>query len=38
LNDGGMFGAGGQGFQRVNVGCPRATLAQALERMAAVLG
>ena len=37
LNDGGMFGAGGQGFQRVNVGCPRATLAQALERMAAVL-
>lgn len=38
LNDGSMFGAGGQGFQRVNVGCPRATLAQALQRMAEELG
>jgi len=33
LNDGPMFGAGGQGFQRMNFGCPRKTLEEALERL-----
>jgi cysteine-S-conjugate beta-lyase len=37
LNDGQAFGRGGQGFVRLNFGCPRATLTQALERMAAAL-
>lgn len=31
LNDGAMFGQGGEGFMRLNVGCPRATLEKALE-------
>jgi cystathionine beta-lyase len=33
LNDGVAFGSGGEGFVRLNMGCRRATLAQALERM-----
>jgi cystathionine beta-lyase len=33
LNDGAAFGPGGEGFVRLNFGCPRTTLAQALERM-----
>jgi cystathionine beta-lyase len=33
LNDGATFGPGGEGFVRLNFGCPRATLVQALERM-----
>jgi len=33
LNDGADFGAGGEGFVRLNFGCPRATLTEALERM-----
>ena len=33
LNDGAMFGTAGVGFMRLNVGCPRATLLQALERL-----
>jgi len=33
LNDGRAFGPGGEGFVRLNFGCPRATLAEALERM-----
>jgi cystathionine beta-lyase len=33
LNEGAMFGAGGEGFVRLNFGCPRATLGEALERM-----
>ena len=37
LNDGCAFGAGGEGFVRLNFGCPRATLVEALERMACVL-
>ena len=37
LNDGAWFGPGGKGFVRLNFGCPRATLAQALERMAEAL-
>lgn len=37
LNDGATFGPGGEGFVRLNFGCPRATLAQALERMEGAL-
>ena len=33
LSDGAIFGAGGQGFVRLNFGCPRATLEEALQRM-----
>ncbi|MCC7354231.1 MAG: PatB family C-S lyase [Anaerolineae bacterium] len=33
LDDGARFGPGGEGFVRLNFGCPRATLAQALARM-----
>ena len=33
LNDGRMFGPGGEGFVRLNFGCPRALLTQGLERM-----
>ena len=37
LNDGLMFGPGGAGFARLNFGCPRSTLIEALERMARAL-
>ena len=37
LNDGEMFGQGGQGFMRMNAGCPRATLMQALEKLRSAL-
>jgi cystathionine beta-lyase len=37
LNDGVTFGRGGQGFVRLNFGCPRAILMQALERMSKAL-
>ena len=33
LNDGSTFGPGGEGFMRLNVGCPRATLTQAMEAL-----
>lgn len=33
LNDGAMFGPGGEGFMRLNVACPRTTLFDALERI-----
>ncbi len=33
LNDGAVFGQGGEGFVRLNFACPRATLQAALERM-----
>lgn len=35
LNDGSTFGAGGQGFVRLNFGCPRSTLMEALDAMEA---
>ena len=38
LNDGAMFGPGGEGFMRLNVGTPRAILAEALGRLKDVLG
>ena len=37
LNDGSTFGEGGEGFVRLNFGCPRATLTEGLERMRAAL-
>lgn len=33
LNQGAMFGKEGEGFMRLNIGCPRATLQQALEQL-----
>jgi len=33
LGDGNAFGRGGEGFVRLNFGCPRSMLAEALERM-----
>jgi len=37
LNDGATFGPGGEGFVRLNFGCPRAMLEQGLSRMRAAL-
>ena len=33
LNDGAIFGREGEGFMRLNVGCPRSVLAQALKQL-----
>lgn len=33
MNDGTMFGRGGEGFTRLNVGCPRSVLAEALGKI-----
>jgi cystathionine beta-lyase len=38
LNDGVSFGPGGAGFVRLNYGCPRPLLTEALERMRTALG
>lgn len=37
VNDGATFGAGGEGFVRLNFGCPRALLNEGLERMRVAL-
>jgi cystathionine beta-lyase len=37
MNDGATFGQGGEGFVRLNFACPRATLEEALGRMARAL-
>ena len=37
LNDGAMFGTGGEGFMRLNVGTPRSILRQALQQLAAAM-
>ncbi|MBX5190412.1 aminotransferase class I/II-fold pyridoxal phosphate-dependent enzyme [Rhizobium sp. NZLR3b] len=37
LYDGRVYGPGGEGFIRLNVGCPRSVLAEALGRMARAL-
>jgi cystathionine beta-lyase len=37
VNAGAAFGPGGEGFVRLNFGCPRALLAEALERMSTAL-
>lgn len=33
LNDGGRFGTGGDGWLRINIGCPRSVLIEALKRL-----
>lgn len=38
LNDGTMFGQGGDGFLRLNIACPRSVLEQAMGRLAAIVG
>jgi cysteine-S-conjugate beta-lyase len=38
LDEGPMFGRGGEGFQRLNLACPRGILTEALGRMEAALG
>jgi cystathionine beta-lyase len=37
LEEGRKFGRGGEGFQRLNLACPRATLHEALEKIAAAI-
>jgi len=37
FNDGKIFGRGGDGFVRINFGCPHSILAEALERMKGAL-
>jgi cysteine-S-conjugate beta-lyase len=37
FNDGATFGRGGQGFVRLNFGCPRSLLTEGLERMGTAL-
>ncbi len=38
LNDGTMFGKPGEGFMRLNVGCPRPILQKALQQLSVALG
>ena len=38
LDEGRKFGRGGEGFQRLNLACPRAILSDALERLVRTLG
>jgi len=38
LSEGCQYGPGGEGFARLNFGCPRAVLREALERLEAALG
>ena len=38
LNNGAIFGEGGRGFMRLNVACPKETLAEGLERIRGVFG
>lgn len=33
LNDGSMFGPGGEGYMRLNIGCPRSVLSSALDAL-----
>ena len=37
MNDGYLFGAGGSGFQRMNIACPRSVLEEALRRIEAAV-
>lgn len=38
LNDGTMFGKEGEGFMRLNIGCPRSILSKALESLKKAIG
>ena len=33
MNDGPTFGVGGEGFQRMNVACPKSIVAEAMQRI-----
>ena len=37
LDSGAIFGQVGEGFERINVACPRATIKEALDRLKAVI-
>ena len=37
FDEGQKFGQGGEGFQRINLACPRSTLAEAIKRLTSVL-
>ena len=37
LDSGAMFGPDGEGFERVNIACPRETLQKALDQLAAAV-
>jgi len=37
LDEGARFGTGGQGFQRLNLACPRSVLSEAIDRIAKAL-
>ena len=37
LSNGASYGAGGEGFVRINIGCPRARLTDALNRISSSL-
>jgi len=38
LNDGGRFGTGGDGWLRINIGCPKSVLEEALKRLGKAFG
>ncbi len=38
LDEGYIFGPEGEGFERINIACPRAILVEALERIKAAIG
>ncbi|MDD2564290.1 MAG: cystathionine beta-lyase, partial [Salinivirgaceae bacterium] len=33
INEGSMFGVGGEGFVRLNIGCPRSVVQKALDQL-----
>ena len=37
LSDGPLFGKEGEGFQRINIGCPRSVLFEALLKLQAAI-
>ena len=37
LDSGAIFGEDGEGFERINIACPRATLQEAFDRLAEAL-
>ena len=38
LNEGSMFGTEGEGFERINIACPRSILVEAMERIKNAIG
>ena len=37
LDEGVIFGEGGEGFERINIACPRATVEKALKQLEAAI-